>query len=245
MASVSRANVVPFRRRVRPHEYLLEICDRPEHRYLRTPLVGLITSGKLPVPALKEYAVMRWSFQAHAVPAMMLSHAAYLQGDAVLHLLENCYDEIMRPHDAGEHPGLWVRFAKNLGATDEELDEAARHPIAEVLGFPRTLTMYCRRSGVEGLSTWYADEEQLPEVHGATALALRKFYRLPDDTIEYFLEHVRADIEHSDANEALLARYIHTPRELAAARRAASVTLWSWCEMHEGILRVLRKKYRF
>ncbi|MGE0748570.1 MAG: hypothetical protein AB7K86_25130, partial [Rhodospirillales bacterium] len=89
---------------------------RPEHRYLRTPLVALITAGKLPKPALKDYAVMRWSFQAHATPALMLSHAAYLQGDHVRHLLENMYDEIMRPDDEGEHPGLWVRFAKGLGA---------------------------------------------------------------------------------------------------------------------------------
>jgi len=218
---------------------------RPEHRYLKTPLVRLITSGRLPKAALKDYAVMRWSFQAHAEPKMMLAHAAYMRGGDVQHLLENTYDEIMRPDDEGEHPGLWVRFARNLGATEDELDEAARHPLAEVIGFSRTLAYYCRRSATEGLATWFADEAQLPEAHGATALALRKFYGLDDATIEYFLEHVRADIEHSDASAGLLGSYVRSGLEIARARRAGAVTLWAWREMHEGILRVLRRRYDF
>lgn len=226
-------------------DYIHEDIKRPEHRYLRTPLVRLITSGRLPKGALKDFALMRWSFQAHAEPKMMLSHAAFMRGEDVHHLLENTYDEIMRPEDEGEHPGLWVRFAKNLGATDEELDEAARNPIAEVIGFSRTLTYFCRRGAIEGLATWYTDEAQLPESHGATALALRKFYGLDDETIEYFLEHVRADIEHSDASSGLLGIYVRSGMEIAQARRASAATLWAWREMHEGILRILRRKYDF
>jgi len=226
-------------------DFIHEDIRRPEHRYLGTPLVRLITSGKLPKAALKDFALMRWPFQAHAEPKMMLSHAAYMRGEDVHHLLENTYDEIMRPEDEGEHPGLWVRFAKNLGATDEELDDAARNPIAEVIGFSRTIAYYCRRSAAEGLGTWYADEAQLPESHGASALALRKFYQLDDDTIEYFLEHVRADMEHTDASSGLLEIYVRSGMEIAQARRAGAATLWAWREMHEGILRALRRKFDF
>ena len=107
------------------------------------------------------------------------------------------------------------------------------------------MTHFCRNSAAEGLATWYADEEQLPEVHGATALALRKYYDLDDDTIEYFLEHVRADLEHSDAAEILLETYIQTDEDLAQARRAASTTLWAWREMHHGIERELRRRHSF
>ena len=60
---------------------LLADADRPEHRYLGSRLLELLTSGQLPKAALKDYAVLRWAFQAHANPAMMLSHAAFLQGD--------------------------------------------------------------------------------------------------------------------------------------------------------------------
>jgi len=60
--------------------------ERPENRYLTTPLVRLMTSGQLPRPALKDYAVLRWPFQAHAGPAMMLSHACFLTGQDVHHL---------------------------------------------------------------------------------------------------------------------------------------------------------------
>ncbi len=219
--------------------------ERPEHRYITTPLIRLITSGALPAPALKDYAVLRWPFQAHADPAMMLSHACFMSGHDVHHLLANVYDEIFRPKGEGDHPGLWVQFALRLGATEDELEAAAARPLAEVIGFSRTLTYFCRQGAAEALAAWFADEEQLPEVHGATALALRKHYRLDDATIEYFLEHVRADLGHSDAAEILMASYIKTDAELTRARRAASTTLWAWREMHDGILRELRRRHDF
>jgi pyrroloquinoline quinone (PQQ) biosynthesis protein C len=225
--------------------HLLADADRPEHRYLGTPLLELLTSGKLPKAALKDYAVMRWAFQAHANPAMMLSHAAHLQGDEVGHLLENAYDEIFRLAGEGDHPGLWVQFAKLLGATDAELDAVAAKPLAEVIGFPRTMTHFCRQSAAEGLATWWGDEKQLPEAHGATALALRKFYGCDDATLEYFYEHVRADIEHTEHSFSLFDAHVNDRRDVVRGRRAAAVTLWAWREMHDGILRALRKKHAF
>jgi pyrroloquinoline quinone (PQQ) biosynthesis protein C len=225
--------------------HLIADADRPEHRYLGSELLRYLTSGKLPREALKDYAVLRWAFQAHANPAMMLSHAAFLEGEDVGHLLENAYDEIFRIAGEGDHPGLWVQFAKLLGATDGELDEVAKRPLAEVIGFPRTMTHYCRRSAAEGLATWWGDEKQLPEAHGATALALKKYYGLPDETIEYFYEHVRADIEHTEHSFSLFEGYVKDRGDVVRGRRAAAVTLWAWREMHDGILRHLRRKYDF
>jgi pyrroloquinoline quinone (PQQ) biosynthesis protein C len=192
--------------------HLIADAERPEHRYLGSPLLEYLTSGALPREALKDYAVLRWAFQAHANPAMMLSHAAFLEGDDVEHLLENAYDEIFRLAGEGDHPGLWVQFAKLLGATDEELAEVARKPLAEVIGFPRTMTHYCR---------------------------------LSDETIEYFYEHVRADIEHTEHSLSLFEGYVKDRGDVVRGRRAAAVTLWAWREMHDGILRYLQKKYDF
>lgn len=238
---------VPMMKAMKPDRDIYEVLEadfaRPENRYLNAPLIRLITSGRLPKEAMKDYAILRWPFQARADLAMMISHVAFLRGADAEHLLENAYDEILRPAGEGDHPGLWVQFAKCLGATQEELDEAAANPLVEVAAFPLTMTYYCRRSAEEGLASWYADEEQLPEVHGATALALRKYYSYDDETIEYFLEHVRADIVHSDANEDLLGRYCDSPIKIVRARRAAVTTLWAWREMHQGILRELRRRH--
>ena len=93
------------------YEILERDFARPENRYLNTPLVRLITSGRLPKDRLKDYAVLRWPFQARADLAMMISHVAYLEGDDAHHLLENAFDEILRPAGEGDHPGLWVQFA--------------------------------------------------------------------------------------------------------------------------------------
>jgi pyrroloquinoline quinone (PQQ) biosynthesis protein C len=225
--------------------HLIADADRPEHRYLGSELLLYLTSCKLPREALKDYAVLRWAFQAHAYPAMMLSHAAFLEGEDVQRLLENAYDEIFRLAGEGDHPGLWVQFAKLLGATDTELDEVAAKPLAEVIGFPRTMTHYCRKSAAEGLATWWGDEKQLPEAHGATALALTKHYGLSDATVEYFYEHVRADLEHTEHSFSLFEGYVRDRGDVVRGRRAAAVTLWAWREMHDGILRYLRKKYDF
>lgn len=226
-------------------DILKEDMQQPHNRYLNSPLVRLITSGRLPKAAIKDYAVLRWPFQAHADLAMMISHAAFLRGEDAGHLLENAFDEILRPAGEGDHPSLWVQFAQAVGATRAELDAAAANPLPEVLGFSRTMTYYCRRSAEEALCCWFADEEQLPEVHGATALALRKYYGYRDDTIEYFLEHVRADLGHSDASEAMLVSYCGTPEAIQRGRRAGNLTIWAWREMHDGILREIRRRHAF
>jgi pyrroloquinoline quinone (PQQ) biosynthesis protein C len=244
MGSVTKLKVAEKPARELPR-HLIADADRPEHRYLGSELLRYLTSGKLPREALKDYAVLRWAFQAHAYPAMMLSHAAFLEGEDVQHLLENAYDEIFRLAGEGDHPGLWVQFAKLLGATDAELDEVAAKPLAEVIGFPRTMTHYCRKSAAEGLATWWGDEKQLPEAHGATALALTKHYGLSDATVEYFYEHVRADLEHTEHSFSLFEGYVRDRGDVVRGRRAAAVTLWAWREMHDGILRYLRKKYDF
>ena len=244
MGSVTKLKVAEKPARELPR-HLIADADRPEHRYLGSELLRYLTSGKLPKEALKDYAVLRWAFQAHANPAMMLSHAAFLEGEDVEHLLENAYDEIFRLAGEGDHPGLWVQFAQLLGATDAELAEVAAKPLAEVIGFPRTMTHYCRKSAAEGLATWWGDEKQLPEAHGATALALTKYYGLSDRTVEYFYEHVRADIEHTEHSFSLFDGYVKDRGDVVRGRRAAAVTLWAWREMHDGILRYLRQKYDF
>jgi pyrroloquinoline quinone (PQQ) biosynthesis protein C len=244
MGSVTKLKVAEKPSRELPR-HLIADADRPEHRYLGSELLLYLTSGKLPREALKDYAVLRWAFQAHAYPAMMLSHAAFLEGEDVQHLLENAYDEIFRLAGEGDHPGLWVQFAKLLGATDAELDDVASKPLAEVIGFPRTMTHNCRKSAAEGLATWWGDEKQLPEAHGATALALTKHYGLSDETVEYFYEHVRADLEHTEHSFSLFEGYVRDRGDVVRGRRAAAVTLWAWREMHDGILRYLRAKYDF
>jgi pyrroloquinoline quinone (PQQ) biosynthesis protein C len=215
----------------------------PHNRYINAPLVRMICNRTLPAAAIKDFAIFRWSFQARANLGMMLAHASFLRGEDAFPLLENAFDEIMRPKGQGDHPSLWVTFAKACGATDEELNRAAADPLPEVVGFGATLREYSTRSAEEGLAAWYADEEQLPEALGSLGFALRKYYGMPSDALEYFFEHVRADVDHSDASEELLARYCDTSERQYRARRAANVTLWSWVEMHNGILRELRQRH--
>ena len=188
--------------------------------------------------------MQRWAFQAHANPAMMLSHAAFLEGEDVEHLLENAYDEIFRLAGEGDHPGLWVQFAKLLGATDAELDEVAAKPLAEVIGFPRTMTHYCRKSAAEGLATWWGDEKQLPEAHGATALALTKYYGCRTRRSNISTSTCAPTSSTPSTRSSLFEGYVGDRGDVVRGRRAAAVTLWAWREMHDGILRYLKTEIR-
>jgi hypothetical protein len=87
------------------YEILGRDLARPENRYLSVPLIRLITSGRLPEEALKDYAILRWPFQARADLPMMITHVAFLEGDDAHPLLENAFDEILRPPGEGDHPG--------------------------------------------------------------------------------------------------------------------------------------------
>ena len=142
-------------------------------------------------------------------------------------------------------PGSGCSSPSCLARPTPSSTKSRRKPLAEVIGFPRTMTHYCRKSAAEGLATWWGDEKQLPEAHGATALALTKHYGLSDATVEYFYEHVRADLEHTEHSFSLFEGYVRDRGDVVRGRRAAAVTLWAWREMHDGILRYLRKKYDF
>ena len=62
------------------YEILGRDLARPENRYLSVPLIRLITSGRLPKEALKDYAILRWPFQARADLPMMITHVAFYGG---------------------------------------------------------------------------------------------------------------------------------------------------------------------
>jgi hypothetical protein len=56
MGTVTRLKARPRPPAKELPERLIEDADRPEHRYLGTPLLELLTSGELPRAALKDYA---------------------------------------------------------------------------------------------------------------------------------------------------------------------------------------------
>ena len=177
---------------------------------------------------------------------MMLSHAAFLEGDDVGHLLENAYDEIFRLAGEGDHPGLWVQFAKLLGATDAELDEVAsaaarrgdRVPAHDDALLPPER---CRGTrdlvGRREAAARSARRDRARADRSSTAAATRRSSTSTSTCAPTSSTPLR--------RTSLFDGYVRDRGDVVRGRRAAAVTLWAWREMHDGILRYLRQKHGF
>ena len=116
--------------------------------------------------------------------------------------LENCGDHYYKAIkqtqiEESDHIEPWIKFALSLGLEKKELVEYAGNK--EVNMAIENLKKLSRSSLVEGASTMYAFEKELPQISKTKIEGLQKFYDISkDDAITYFKIHEIADIEHAN-----------------------------------------------
>jgi pyrroloquinoline-quinone synthase len=205
-----------------------------ERHLLKHPFYRLWTDGRLTRGDLKEYAVSYYP-QVAAFPTYVSAvHSAC--DDAVLRqeLLENLIEE-----ERGEdnHPALWRRFARALGASEEDLRAAPRTPeVAEAIDEFRRATR--RGSVVEGLAALYAYESQIPEVSKTKREGLEAFYGISDEeATRFFSVHEKADIWHRQVEREALGRLADSPQKRRAALAAAKRCVEALNRALDGVMR--------
>ena len=98
--------------------------------------------------------------------------------------------------EESDHIEPWVKFALSLGLEKKELVEYDGNK--EVNMAIENLKKMSRSSLVEGASTMYSFEKELPQISKTKIEGLQKFYGISkDDAIKYFKIHEIADIEHA------------------------------------------------
>ena len=160
-------------------------------KLLDHPFYKAWAAGALSTDDLRYYSTQYWH-QVESFPGYLSSLADRLPASKARELvLENLSDEV-----DGDHKGLWLDFAKSVGATEAEVRETLPEPETNecVAGFSEGTDS---RSLAFGLGMLYGYESQTPDVAKTKAEGLRSFYGIEGAGLDYFELHGELDVEHS------------------------------------------------
>jgi len=131
------------------------------------------------------------------------------------------------------HPALWKKFARSVGATEETLASAV--PLPTTTQLIETFRRLCgERPFYVGLAALHAFESQVPDIAAAKIAGLVRFYGITDpEAHEFFAVHQEADVWHSAAEWSLIERFADTPAkqgEVITATDDACKALWKFLD---------------
>jgi len=146
----------------------------------------------------------------------------------------------------GAHYEMWVKVGEGLGISRDELNSfkdvlpAYRYTVDAIFNFAK------HHGWLEGLAATYATEGQMwrrytpREEHRDTQIlgegeALKKFFGLPDQALEFFNVHSDANDEHGDICENIIKKYC-TTQELQRKALAAARFRWDNHETRRDII---------
>jgi pyrroloquinoline-quinone synthase len=189
-----------------------------EKHLLKHPFYRLWSEGKLTLENLREYAVSYYPHVAAFPTYVSGVHSGCDDAGLRRELLENLVEE---EGGADNHPALWRRFARALGASEDALSPTPRTPeVAETIAEFRRATR--EGSVAEGLAALYAYESQIPEVSKTKREGLAAFYGIEDhDATRFFSVHEAADVWHRQVERDALGRVASDDASRAAALEAA------------------------
>jgi len=202
-----------------------------EHWHTKNhPFFGALAEGKLPLRAMGVYMALHWQFVQRALASFGVLYArTFAYDDVRKALVENMAEEeglkaIPReghvPHD---HSELIFRFCKAAGLSEHEVRTIKLTPTwwGRSLHYAQTLAQ--EPVGVV-LAMQSTQEGQQPALNTDVVLpAFARHYGYPAGSreIEFFTEHAEADIEHSQRQAALCAKYLDTDAVKARALEVA------------------------
>ncbi|MES2998090.1 MAG: CADD family putative folate metabolism protein [Pseudomonadota bacterium] len=211
----------------------MQLLDRQlnENHLLKHPLYQAWSAGKLSLTDLRTYAC-QYYHHVEAFPRYIsATHSNCQFSHARQVLLENLNDE--EGMNSGEsHPALWLQFAKGLDLTEETVKNS--EPLPETKQLIEDFLSLSRASYEEGIGALYAYERQIPQTAASKIVGLKQFYNIDDqNTLKFFLVHLEADVEHSEATKMLIQSL--PSAEKGKAEKAAKKLAQSVWNMLSGI----------
>ena len=216
--------------------FLQQLNDVIEkHKMLNHPFYQTWNMGKLSQEALREYAKQYYHFVQAFPTFLSATHANTPQLSVRQELLENLIEE---ERGEGNHPGLWIKFAKSLGVSESDAVNTELLPeTAEAIKTLRSIT----RDGsyLEGVAALYAYESQIPEVAKVKIDGLKQFYGIHDDVaLSFFTVHQEADIYHSAGEKNILKQFAVSDKQRQASLDAAQKSSQAMLRLLDGVYRV-------
>jgi pyrroloquinoline quinone (PQQ) biosynthesis protein C len=194
------------------------------------PFFLALGEGKLPLRVLGVYMALHWQFVQRALASFGILFArSFAHEDVRKMIVENLAEEegvkaIPReghvPHD---HEELIFRFCRAAGLSEHEVRTTKLTPAWWGRSLHYYQTVLQEPIGVI-LAMQSTQEGQQPGLNSEVVLpALARHYGYPPGSpeIEFFTEHAEADIEHSQRQADLCAKYLDTDAVKARARKVA------------------------
>jgi len=111
----------------------------------------------------------------------------------------------MNLEEERSHVRLWENFAEGMGISKKELHDYT--PADNTIDAVNHMLSLMGNT-TEGSAAMFAYEADIPKISVSKIDGLRKFYGISDaSTLEYFIEHETADIEHVKVWQAMMAKF--------------------------------------
>ena len=226
---------------------------------LKHPFYQAWSAGELTREDLHEYAAEYWHHVSAFPTYLSALHAQLPDGELRRSVLRNLLDEegIDAP-DGRAHSGLWMDFARGMGADPAEVTARQLQPETQALIANFREQMKSRPAAA--LAALYAYESRVPEIARTKAEGLRRHYSVNPAgdasgavavgaatdaaTARYFTLHQTADVHHAQVWRDLMdAELAANPNSAEAALNAAETAAHALWTALDGIerQRVARK----
>ena len=210
-----------------------EICKRiKEKSILKHPFYQEWQHGRLTKAMLREYAKQYYRHVAAFPQYLSALHSKIDDfGDRKI-VLQNLMDE---ENGDKNHVQLWINFGKALGLTENQTRNAdAADTTNDFVNHFRKATR--EGSIAQGIAALYAYESQIPKVSEEKINGLVNFYGVGSEQgLEYFKVHIKADVEHSEAELKLITKYATDEETQQSVLKEVDATLDAYWNMLTGI----------
>jgi pyrroloquinoline-quinone synthase len=119
---------------------------------------------------------------------------------------------IQNMKEESEHIPLWEKFAFSMGVSNDEITsyQGLKKTQESVNNLASLMNSYD-----DGACAMYAFEKEIPKISKTKIEGLKNFYGLNSkDSIEYFEEHMTADIRHAASWEKIIISSSKSENEL-------------------------------
>lgn len=173
-----------------------------EKSILNHPFYQAWNEGKLSKEALVEYSKQYFHHVQNFPQCLSALHSNCDANDMESRqiIMENLVEE---EHGEGNHPSIWLQYAKGLGISEEEVRSVELNK--ETKNLTDVFSKMARDGYERGLGSLYAHEFQYHEIADTKKKGLKEFYDIKDEkTLEFFTIHGEVDIWHAEQLESLL-----------------------------------------
>jgi len=209
---------------------------REQRAFGRHPLWLKIAEGRLPRPALGEFAKQFFLQVVEFPRAVSALHSRCPDLGERVRLAESVYEEETgRLSGSKAHPELFLDFAAAVGVPRAEMLAARPLPSTAALihWFEYATKILPFHEGVAAINL--AAEGQVVGNFGPFARALEKHYGLDRAAVAFWDVHELADAEHADVGDHIVVRYATTAERQQAIREAVRTSLAMWWQFFDGM----------